>query len=163
ILAHFGTQEQKAKYLNPLLSGDIVSCYSMTEPQGGADPGVFETAAVRDGDEWVISGQKFFSSNARFASFFIVMAVTDPDAPVLARMSMFLVPAEAQGITILRNLAHWGEPEDAGTEALIEYDNVRVPASAVLGAEGDAFGVAQVRLGGGRVHHAMRTVGNAQR
>jgi acyl-CoA dehydrogenase len=163
ILAHFGTPEQKKRYLEPLLSGDIVSCFSMTEPQGGADPGVFETAAVRDGDDWVISGQKFFSSNARFASFFIVMAVTGPDAPVLARMSMFLVPAEAKGITILRNLAHWGEPEDAGTEALIEYDNVRVPASAMLGAEGNAFGVAQVRLGGGRVHHAMRTVGNAQR
>jgi acyl-CoA dehydrogenase len=163
ILAHFGTREQKARYLEPLLSGDIVSCFSMTEPQGGADPGVFETAATRDGDDWVINGQKFFSSNARFASFFIVMAVTDPDAPVLARMTMFLVPAETPGITILRNLAHWGEPEDAGTEALIEYDNVRVPADAVLGAVGNAFGVAQVRLGGGRVHHAMRTVGNAQR
>ncbi len=135
----------------------------MTEPQGGADPGVFETTAVRDGDDWVISGQKFFSSNARFASFFIVMAVTNPGAPVVKRMSMFLVPAEAPGINILRNLAHWGEPEDAGTEALIEYDHVRVPADAMLGAEGGAFGVAQVRLGGGRVHHAMRTVGNAQR
>ena len=163
ILAHFGTAEQKARYLEPLLSGDIVSCFSMTEPQGGADPGVFETTAVREGDDWVISGQKFFSSNARFASFFIVMAVTDPDAPVLKRMSMFLVPAETPGINILRNLAHWGEPEDAGTEAFIEYDKVRVPADAVLGAEGNAFGVAQVRLGGGRVHHAMRTVGNAQR
>ncbi|HET6187938.1 MAG TPA: acyl-CoA dehydrogenase family protein, partial [Trebonia sp.] len=86
-----------------------------------------------------------------------------PDAPVVKRMSMFLVPAETPGITIERNLAHWGEPEDAGTEALISYDQVRVPASAMLGGEGNAFGVAQVRLGGGRVHHAMRTVGNAQR
>jgi acyl-CoA dehydrogenase len=163
ILAHYGTPEQKAAYLEPLLSGDIVSCYSMTEPQGGADPGVFQTTAVRDGDDWVISGQKFFSSNARYASFFIVMAVTAPDAPLLERMSMFLVPAQTPGIKILRNLAHLGEPEDAGTEALIEYDNVRVPASAMLGEEGNAFGVAQVRLGGGRVHHAMRTIGNAQR
>jgi acyl-CoA dehydrogenase len=163
ILAHYGTPEQKAAYLEPLLSGDIVSCYSMTEPQGGADPGVFETTAVRDGDDWVISGQKFFSSNARYASFFIVMAVTAPGAPLLKRMSMFLVPAETPGIKILRNLAHFGEPEDVGTEALIEYDHVRVPASAVLGEEGNAFGVAQVRLGGGRVHHAMRTIGNAQR
>ncbi|HEY1698155.1 MAG TPA: acyl-CoA dehydrogenase family protein [Trebonia sp.] len=163
ILAHYGTEAQQKQYLEPLLSGDIVSCYSMTEPQGGADPGVFETTAVRDGDDWVISGQKFFSSNARFASFFIVMAVTDAGAPVLKRMSMFLVPAGTPGIKILRNLAHFGEPEDAGTEALIEYDNVRVPASAMLGEEGNAFGVAQVRLGGGRVHHAMRTVGNAQR
>src|SRR6202453_4063864 len=111
IIAHYGTPEQKHRYLDPLLDGDIVSCFSMTEPQGGADPGVFITCAVRDGDEWVINGEKFFSSNARWASFFIVMAVTDPGAPVLARMSMFLVPAEAQGITILRNLAHWGEPE----------------------------------------------------
>src|SRR6201995_850892 len=163
ILAHFGTPEQKARYLEPLLSGDIVSCFSMTEPQGGADPGVFETTATRDGDDWVISGQKFFSSNARFASFFIVMAGTNPDAPAVKRMSLFLVPAETPGITIERNLAHWGEPEDAGTEALISYDQVRVPASAMLGGEGNAFGVAQVRLGGGRVHHAMRTVGSAQR
>jgi len=91
------------------------------------------------------------------------MAVTDPQAPVLKRMTMFLVPAQTPGINILRNLAHFGEPEDAGTEALIEYDQVRVPHDAMLGAEGNAFGVAQVRLGGGRVHHAMRTVGNAQR
>jgi acyl-CoA dehydrogenase len=163
ILAHFGTQEQKDRYLAPLLSGDIVSCFSMTEPQGGADPGVFQTEAVRDGDDWVISGQKFYSSNARYASFFIVMAVTSPEAPVIRRMTMFLVPAETPGITILRNHAHWSEPEDAGTEAHIEYAQVRVPHDAMLGAEGNAFGVAQVRLGGGRVHHAMRTVGNAQR
>jgi acyl-CoA dehydrogenase len=163
ILAHYGTPDQKAAYLNPLLEGDIVSCYSMTEPQGGADPGVFQTTAVRDGGDWVISGQKFFSSNARYASFFIVMAVTAPGAPLARRMSMFLVPAQTPGIEIVRNFAHLGEPEDAGTEALIRYDNVRVPASAMLGGEGDAFGVAQVRLGGGRVHHAMRTLGNAQR
>jgi acyl-CoA dehydrogenase len=163
ILAHYGTPDQKAAYLNPLLEGDIVSCYSMTEPQGGADPGVFQTTAVRDGGDWVISGQKFFSSNARYASFFIVMAVTAPGAPLARRMSMFLVPAQTPGIEIVRNFAHLGEPEDAGTEALIRYDNVRVTASAMLGGEGDAFGVAQVRLGGGRVHHAMRTLGNAQR
>ena len=163
ILAHYGTPDQKAAYLKPLLEGDIVSCYSMTEPQGGADPGVFQTSAVRDGGYWVISGQKFFSSNARYASFFIVMAVTAPGAPLAQRMSMFLVPAQTPGIEIVRNFAHLGEPEDAGTEALIRYDNVRVPASAMLGGEGDAFGVAQVRLGGGRVHHAMRTLGNAQR
>jgi len=163
IIAHYGTEQQKAAYLAPLLNGDIVSCYSMTEPQGGADPGVFVTRAERDGDEWVINGDKFFSSNARYASFYIVMAVTDPDASVLRRMSMFLVPADTPGIEIVRNLAHFGEPEDHGTEALVHYENVRVPATAMLGDEGDAFGVAQTRLGGGRVHHAMRTVGNAQR
>jgi acyl-CoA dehydrogenase len=169
IIAHYGTPEQKSAYLRPLLEGDIVSCYSMTEPQGGADPDVFQTTAVRvkgDGEaggHWVINGQKFFSSNARYASFFIVMAVTAPAAPLLQRMSMFLVPADTPGIRILRNFAHLGEPEDAGTEALIQYDDVRVPASAMLGEEGNAFRVAQVRLGGGRVHHAMRTIGNAQR
>jgi len=163
IIAHFGTEQQKKTYLAPLLEGDIVSCYSMTEPQGGADPGVFQCRAVRDGDEWVINGEKFFSSNARLASFFIVMTVTAPNAPLLERMTMFLVPADTPGINIRRNLAHWSEPEDEGTEALIRYENVRVPASAMLGGEGQAFVVAQTRLGGGRVHHAMRTLGSAQR
>jgi len=162
IIAHYGTEEQKARYLQPLLDGDVVSCYSMTEPQGGADPDVFTTRAVRDGDDWVINGQKFFSSNARWASFFIVMAVTDPEAPLVNRMSMFLVPAETPGIVIDRHLAHLGEPEDRGSEALISYHDVRVPHTALLGDEGDAFGVAQTRLGGGRIHHAMRTVGSAQ-
>lgn len=163
IIAHYGTPEQKERYLEPLLEGDIVSCFSMTEPQGGADPGVFVTRAERDGDEWVINGTKFFSSNARWASFFIVMAVTNPDAAVNKRMSMFLVPAETPGIEIERNLAHLGEAPDDGSEGLVHYKDVRVSSSALLGAEGDAFGVAQTRLGGGRVHHAMRSVGGAQR
>jgi acyl-CoA dehydrogenase len=163
ILAHYGTPEQKAAYLAPLLEGDIVSCFSMTEPQGGADPDVFVTRAVLDGDHWVINGQKFFSSNARWASFLIVMAVTDPAAPLRERMSMFLVPADAEGVVIDRNLSHLTEPADDGSEALISYHDVRVPASAMLGRRGDAFGVAQTRLGGGRVHHAMRSIGGAQR
>jgi acyl-CoA dehydrogenase len=163
IIAHYGTAEQKEKYLQPLLDGDIVSTFSMTEPQGGADPGVFITRAERDGDEWVINGQKFFSSNAKWASFLIVMAVTNPEAAVNRRMSMFLVPADTPGVVIERNFASWGEDPDNGTHALISYKDVRVPASAMLGAEGDAFGVAQTRLGGGRVHHAMRSVGGAQR
>jgi acyl-CoA dehydrogenase len=163
ILARYGTPEQKASYLEPLLEGDIVSCFSMTEPQGGADPGVFVTRAEQDGGGWVINGQKFFSSNARWASFFIVMAVTDPGQPLRERMSMFLVPASTPGIVIDRNLAHLTEPPDDGSEALISYHDVRVPASAMLGARGDAFGVAQTRLGGGRVHHAMRSIGGAQR
>jgi len=163
IIAHYGTPAQKDAYLEPLLEGEIVSCFSMTEPQGGADPGVFVTRAERDGDEWVINGRKFFSSNGRWASFFIVMAVTSPAAPLHKRMSMFLVPADTPGIEIERNLAHLGELPDDGSEALIRYTDVRVPHSALLGAEGDAFGVAQTRLGGGRVHHAMRSVGGAQR
>jgi acyl-CoA dehydrogenase len=163
IIAHFGTPEQKEAYLQPLLNGEIFSTYSMTEPQGGADVSGFQTTAVRDGDEWVINGEKFFSSNARYAAFFIVMAYTDKEAGPHDGMSMFLVPSDTPGITIERNLALIHEPAAEGSEAYIRYDNVRVPSTALLGAEGKAFQVAQVRLGGGRVHHAMRTVGLAQR
>ncbi|MFE4970430.1 acyl-CoA dehydrogenase family protein [Streptomyces sp. NPDC056660] len=163
IIAHFGTQEQKLRYLEPLLNGEIFSCYSMTEPQGGADPGEFTTRAVRDGDAWVIDGWKFFSSNARWAEFLIVMAITDPEAGPYRGMSMFLLPRDTPGVRIVRNVGLMGEPAEDGAHALIHYDNVRVPADSLLGPEGGAFTVAQVRLGGGRVHHAMRTVGLAQR
>jgi acyl-CoA dehydrogenase len=162
ILAMFGTPEQKRRYLQPLLDGDIVSCFSMTEPQGGADPGVFTARAERDGDGWVINGEKWFSSNARFAEFLIVMCVTDPVAPLLQRTSMFLMPAATPGVEILRNSAVYGEPEGRGAHAYIRYENVRVPADALLGGVGQGFAVAQARLGGGRVHHAMRTVGQCQ-
>jgi acyl-CoA dehydrogenase len=159
IIAHYGTDEQKVRYLEPLLKGEIFSSYSMTEPQGGSDPSLFTTAARRDGDGWVIDGWKFFSSNARTAAFLIVMAVTDPDAEVHSRMSMFLVPADAPGVEIVRNIGLMGEGEDDGMHALVHYDGVRVPAENLLGGEGEAFVIAQTRLGGGRIHHAMRTVG----
>src|SRR3954447_14646990 len=105
ILAHYGTPEQKERFLRPLLDNEIVSCFSMTEPQGGADPKVFRTKAELDGDEWVINGEKWFSSNARYASFLIVMAVTDPDNPPYQQMSMLLVPTETPGVEIIRNVA----------------------------------------------------------
>ncbi|MFF2846325.1 acyl-CoA dehydrogenase family protein [Streptomyces sp. NPDC058001] len=161
ILAHYGTPEQKDRFLRPLLDGEIFSCYSMTEPQAGADPKMFETRAVRDGDDWVVNGWKYFSSNAKTAAFFIVMAVTDPDADPYKGMSMFLVPAETPGIDIVRNVALAGEPQAEGSHALVHYEDVRVPADAVLGGEGQAFAIAQTRLGGGRIHHAMRTIGLA--
>jgi acyl-CoA dehydrogenase len=161
ILAHYGTPEQKARYLRPLLDNEIVSCFAMTEPQGGADPKVFTTRAERDGDDWVITGRKWFASNARYASFFIVMVVTDPDAPPYQRMSMLIVPAGTPGLTIVRN-ASW-DPAHVPTHAYLEFDRVRVPAQNMLGAPGQAFVVAQVRLGGGRIHHAMRTLGQARR
>jgi len=163
IIAHYGTDEQKEKYLLPLLNGECFSTYSMTEPQGGADPTQFKCRAVKDGDEWVINGWKYFSSNARTASFLIVMAVTDPDVSPYKGMSMFLVPSDTLGVNIVRNVGLWGEPMNDGYHALIHYENVRVPASAVLGGEGHAFAVAQTRLGGGRIHHAMRTIGQAQK
>ncbi len=163
ILAHYGTDEQKAKYLQPLLDGEIVSCFSMTEPQGGSDPNVFTCRAERDGDEWVINGEKWFSSNLRYASFAIVMAVTDPDVPIYQGASMLLVPTDTPGINIIRNVGIGGERAGDGSHAYVRYENVRVPAENVLGGPGQAFVIAQTRLGGGRIHHAMRTVGVCQK
>jgi acyl-CoA dehydrogenase len=164
ILAHYGTDEHKRLYLQPLLDGEIWSCFSMTEPQGGSDPKEFTCAAVLDGDEWVINGEKWFSSNARYAEFLIVMCVTEPDNPPYQRQSMLIVPARTPGINILRNAGHhFGGEEGAGTHAYIRYEDVRVPKDNLLGGRGQAFVVAQTRLGGGRIHHAMRTVGMARR
>jgi acyl-CoA dehydrogenase len=130
----------------------------MTEPHAGADPTLFSTRATKDGDEWVIDGEKWFSSNARFASFFIVMAVTNPDVSAYQGMSMLIVPAETPGIEIVRNVGIGGEPAGHGTHAYVRYNSVRVPADHLLGDEGGAFVIAQTRLGGGRIHHAMRTI-----
>jgi acyl-CoA dehydrogenase len=161
ILAHYGTEEQKRKYLTPLLNNEIVSAFSMTEPQGGSDPLTFRTSAVRDGDNWILNGEKWFSTNAKFSEFLIVMAVTDPDGLPYRRLSMFIVPTETAGVEIIRNVGvGYGRQ---GTEGYIRYSNVRVPLDHMLGERGDAFVVAQVRLGGGRIHHAMRTVGQARK
>ena len=161
IIAHFGTPEQKERYLRPLLDGEISSSYSMTEPHGGADPTLFTTRAVRDGDGWVINGEKWFSSNARHATFLIVMAVTNPDVSAYEGMSMFIVPADAPGLTTVRNVGVGGERE--GSHGYLRYENVRVPAENLLGAEGGAFVIAQTRLGGGRIHHAMRTIAQVRK
>jgi acyl-CoA dehydrogenase len=163
IIAHYGTPEQKERYLRPLLDGELFSSYSMTEPQGGADPTQFTTRATRDGDDWVINGWKYFSSNANTASFLIVMVVTNPDVSAYTGMSMFLLPTDTPGVNIVRNVGLHGERDNEGSHALIHYDNVRVPNSALLGGEGQAFVIAQTRLGGGRIHHAMRTIGLAQK
>lgn len=163
ILAHYGTEEQKKKYLQPLLDNQIVSCFSMTEPQSTADPKMIETRAVRDGDHWVINGYKWFSSNATHASFFIVMVVTDPDASEYRRMSMFIVPAETPGIETVRNVGLGTDDAHKAGHAFLRYNNVRVPLDHMLGERGDAFVVAQTRLGGGRIHHAMRTVGECRK
>jgi acyl-CoA dehydrogenase len=161
ILAHYGTQRHKDQYLQPLLDNEIVSCFSMTEPQGGADPKVFKTTAVLEGDEWVINGEKWFSSNARYASFLIVMCVTEPDAAPYNKMSMIIVPTDTPGVNIIRNVGIGGEED--GSHAYIRYENVRVPADNILGERGEAFAVAQTRLGGGRIHHAMRTIGQVKK
>jgi acyl-CoA dehydrogenase len=163
IIAHYGTDAQKERYLQPLLDGDIVSCYSMTEPQAGSDPQEFTCRAWRDGDEYVIDGEKWFSSNLRYAAFAIVMAVTDPDVPVYQGTSMFLVPTDTPGIEIIRNVGLGGEAPGEGSHAYVRYNNVRVPADNLLGGEGQAFVIAQTRLGGGRIHHAMRTIATCKK
>jgi acyl-CoA dehydrogenase len=160
IIARFGTPEQKESYLQPLLDGEIVSCYSMTEPQAGADPGQFTCKAVKDGDDWVISGEKWFASHACVAAFVIVMAITDPDVPVHEGSTMFIVPTGTPGMEIVRNVAVGPRDEiGSGVHGYLRFDGCRVPASAILGPVGGGFMVAQSRLGGGRIHHAMRTVG----
>ncbi|MDE1145153.1 MAG: acyl-CoA dehydrogenase family protein [Azospirillaceae bacterium] len=160
ILARFGTPEQKDRWLKPLLENEIVSCFSMTEVEGGSDPTQFTLKAELVGDEWVINGEKWFSSNARFAGFLIVMAVTDPDAASRhERMSAIIVPAGTPGLTFVSEPGIAGEPLEMGSHAHLRYENVRVPASSLLGPRGQGFMVAQSRLGGGRIHHAMRAIG----
>lgn len=164
IIAHYGTPAQKERYLLPLLNGEIVSCYSMTEPQAGSDPAQFTCRAWREGDEWILDGEKYFSSHADFAEFLIVMAITDPQVPVHQGATMFLVPRSTPGIEILRNVGLMHESlDEAGSHGWVRYNRVRLPADAVLGESGKAFEMAQKRLGGGRIHHAMRTVAYCKR
>src|SRR5436305_6115156 len=151
ILALAGTPEQKERYLHPLLAGDLKSAFSMTEPDtAGSDPTLLRTSAVRDGDDWVINGHKWFSSNGSIADFLIVMAVTDPEARPHQRASMLLVDADAPGVKIIRDVATMEHPWDSfgryGNHAEIVYDNVRVGADALLGPQGDGFLIAQQRL-----------------
>ncbi|HEY8615520.1 acyl-CoA dehydrogenase family protein [Phenylobacterium sp.] len=161
IIAHYGTDKQKEQYLWPLLNGEIRSAFSMSEPTGGSDPLTFRTTAVLDGNEWVINGEKWFSTNAKHAKVLVLYAVTDPDAKdPYRRTSIFLVPTDTPGVEIVRNVAVGAGGEiGGGNEGYVRYTNVRLPYDALLGDRGAAFVIAQVRLGGGRVHHAMRTVG----
>jgi acyl-CoA dehydrogenase len=168
ILALAGTPEQKDRYLHPLLAGDLKSAFSMTEPgTAGSDPTLLQTRAVRDGDDWVINGHKWFSSNGSIADFLIVMAVTDPDARPHQRASMFVVDADTAGVKILRDVATMEHPWESfgryGNHAEIVYEDVRVPGSAILGAQGAGFLIAQQRLYPGRIHHCMRWLGVARR
>ncbi len=168
ILALAGTPEQKERYLYPLLAGDLRSAFSMTEPENaGSDPTTLSTRAVRDGDDYVINGHKWFSSNASIADFLIVMAVTDPDARRYQRASMFVVDADTPGVDIVRDVATMEHPWESwgkyGNHAEILYRDVRVPKEALLGAEGAGFLIAQQRLYPGRIHHCMRWLGVSKR
>ncbi len=164
ILARYGTPEQKERWMKPLLNNEIFSCFSMTEVEGGGDPTQFTCTAVLDGDEWVINGEKWFSSNAKFAEFFIAILKTDPDAEKRhQRFSAIIVPRDTPGIEFVSEPGVAGQPYDKGSHAHLRYTNVRVPAANLLGPRGGGFLVAQARLGGGRIHHAMRTIGMCQR
>ncbi len=163
ILAQYGTAEQKARWLQPLLDGRIRSGFSMTEPTtAGSDPTQLESRAVREGDSYVINGRKWFTTGAMHAAVLIVVAVTNPDAPRHRRASFLLVPTETPGVTIVRSVPVFGHVSSAG-ECEVLFRDVRVPASTLLGGEGQGFAAAQARLGPGRIHHCMRAVGMADR
>jgi acyl-CoA dehydrogenase len=165
ILWHFGTDDQKRRFLEPLVSGEARSFFSMTEPEvPGSDPTTLRTRAVRDGDEWVIDGHKWFSSGAEGAAFGIVMAVTDPDADPHRRASQIIVPADTPGVEIVRAVPTMGHRGRGWTtHCEVRYTGVRVPVGNTLGEIGDGFRIAQKRLGPGRIHHVMRWLGQMQR
>ena len=165
ILHAHATVEQRERFLRPLVEGKIRSCFSMTEPEmPGSNPVMMATTAVKDGDDYVINGQKWFTSSADGADFAIVMAVTDPDAPPYQRASMIIVPTDTPGFDLVRNISVMG---DAGhgraSHAEILYHSCRVPQANLLGEEGNGFVIAQERLGPGRIHHCMRWLGIAGR
>ena len=166
VLAHFGSPQQKERWLRPLLDGKIRSGFSMTEPMhAGSDPVQMSTMAMLEGDQWVINGHKWFTSNGMIADFLIVMAVSDPDAAPYERASMFLVPTDTPGVRRLRDIPTMaGEHERFGHgHSEIVYEDVRVPRDAIIGKPGQGFHIAQIRLGPGRIHHCMRWLGQARR
>ena len=163
ILVKFGTPEQKARWLKPLLEGTIRSCFSMTEPEvAGSDPTLIQTRAVKDGRHWVINGHKWFTSGAIGASVAIVMAVTNPDEAPHLRASMILVPIDNPGFNLVRAVPVMGHTGGGG-HCEIRYEDCRVPVENVLGPEGGGFMIGQARLGPGRIHHCMRAIGMAER
>ena len=165
ILHMFGTDDQQERFLRPLVAGEVRSFFSMTEPEvSGSDPTLLRTRAVRDGDEWVIDGHKWFSSGADGASFGIVFAITDPEAQPHRRGTMILVPVATPGVEVVRPIPVMGHAGRGwSTHCEVTYTGVRVPVADALGGEGDAFAIAQKRLGPGRIHHVMRWLGQMQR
>ncbi len=167
VLADFGTPAQQERWLRPLLSAEIRSSFCMTEPEvASSDATNIATRIRRDGDEYVITGRKWWSTGAMNpdAAIFIVMGKTDPDAARHRQQSMILVPRDTPGVTIVRPLTVFGyDDRDHGGHAEIAFDDVRVPASNLIGGEGEGFAIAQARLGPGRIHHCMRALGMAER
>jgi acyl-CoA dehydrogenase len=164
ILHLFGTEEQKERWLAPLVAGEIRSFFSMTEPDvSGSDPTGLRTRAAREGDDWVIDGRKWFSSGAEGAAFGIVMAVTDPEAEPHKRATQIIVPADADGIEIAPVPVFGHRGRGWTTHCDVVYSGVRVPLENALGGVGEGFRIAQKRLGPGRIHHVMRWLGQMQR
>jgi acyl-CoA dehydrogenase len=163
IILEHGTDEQKERWLGPLLEGEIRSAFSMTEPEtAGSDPTGLRGRAELDGDDWVINAHKWFTSGAVGASIVIAMVVTDPDAAPHKRASMILVPTDAPGYNLIRPVSVMGHDGGPG-HCEIRYEDCRVPAANLLGPRGDGFKIAQDRLGPGRIHHCMRAIGAAER
>jgi acyl-CoA dehydrogenase len=162
MLHMYGSPEQQKRWLLPLVKGDIYPCFSMTEPEvSGADPTGLRTRAEQHGDEWVINGHKWFSSGANHAAYTTVMTVTDPDAATYDKFSMIIVPIDTPGLKIERIVPVMGET--AGGHCEIRFTDARVPLTNLLGPRGQAFKIAQKRLGPGRIFHCMRWLGQAQR
>ena len=165
VLSHFGTDEHKEKWLRPLLDGEIASGFAMTEPAvASSDATNIEMTMRRDGDEYVLNGRKWWTSNAMHPNckVLIAMGKTDPDAETHRQQSMMVVPVDTPGVTIMRNLSVFGYQDREG-HAEVDFDNVRVPVTALLAGEGDGFMISQARLGPGRIHHCMRSIGAAER
>ncbi len=165
ILHQYATDEQRERFLRPLVAGDVRSCFSMTEPEtAGSNPLLLATTARKDGEDYIIDGQKWFTSSADGAAFAIVMAVTDPDAPPHQRTSMIIVPTDTPGFELVRNVSVMGHAGSGhASHAEVSYQSCRVPQANVLGPEGAGFKIAQDRLGPGRIHHCMRWLGIAGR
>jgi acyl-CoA dehydrogenase len=163
-----GREDIRERWLAPLLSGSIRSGFSMTEPHtAGSDPRLLKTRATKDGEEWVINGRKWYTTNGSVADILIVMAVTNPEVHPYQGSSMFVVPVGTPGVTILRDVGAMDHPDVVygrfGNHAEILYEDVRVPADHLIGPEGSGFLLAQTRLGPGRIHHCMRWLGQSQR